>query len=730
MSTYQPTNSGDNSGSESRGSNPPSTPSTNPTTTTNTPDTTNNATTLRVLTSTNNPTLPSTSTSTNPSSSTTTPTTTTTSTTTAVSNKYGFKIPKMGRVVESVKGTFYPCTGGKPKFNWSSINVPSSIPSPNQIRPVYVGDAQKAYRYRQTGCAIKFKQGDSLQEFEKKVNKHLVDYGMDTIAYIPDVGSTNMVNIVKEHTRFTEEYVRDQAALYEKFYDDYDKSNSAAAREALLNSLDKPIAQDIERLLEEEDGFLVAWITFVREIQSLSSDRFDGLKERIRSMNATDYPQQNIKMMADAYERAAKELESAGQYDHNLTKCMINGFIAAGGNSNEDWKAPLRKIKESIDKALVKLGFHRTKENENDFMKCQKLTYKHICHEARRRYKTKVESKQWPPSMTATVMKRIPRQCRADILPVQMDKLPNDLKKKKQVTCHLCGRPGHIKPKCPLLKLSTRSTSDETIKENKSRSSKNLKLSFKVIPPKDGETEILVRNGKTFYWCARCKRWTTTHSTATHEVKKCRESKNGEFREKCKESKNREFRASRFEANLAMVDFELWSKECGNHSTSTWTKLCQNVWTGVCVGTMTSIASVIYQQTMRYACYSFTSYYVEAPSALRCISRIIGSIMTITIVMKCLFTVEDFRSLAPLLWLMVACIAIKSSPSRIVEYVKVVKARRSQLCMTEYISPRYRQGRLSKYYKSDKKQTEKKCQFNTCDVSPLGNVNRCIGAQE
>ena len=138
---------------------------------------------------------------------------------------------------------------------------------------------------------------------------------------------------MNEHARFTEEYVRQQAGKYELLYDDYDKSNSTAARDSLLNSLDEPIAQELEGLLEQEDGFMVAWITFVREIQSLSSDRFDSLKNRIRNIKASDYPQQNIKMMTDDYEEAAKELVSAGQYDHNLTKCMINGFIEAGAVS-------------------------------------------------------------------------------------------------------------------------------------------------------------------------------------------------------------------------------------------------------------------------------------------------------------------------------------------------------------------------------------------------------------
>ena len=219
-----------------------------------------------------------------------------------------------------------------------------------------------------------------------------------------------------------------------------------------MNSLDEPIAQELEGLLEQEDGFMVAWITFVREIQSLSSDRFDSLKNRIRNIRATDYPQQNIKSMTDDFEEAAKELVSAGQYDHNLTKSMINGFIEAGGSTNEDWKAPLRLVKERIDQALVQLGFHRTKEDENRFMVLrEKLTYKHVCREARTRYKKKIESKEWPPAKTAMDTKGVPGQYKAMLSSI-MNKIGNksDNKKDRVITCHLCGKPGHIKANCPL----------------------------------------------------------------------------------------------------------------------------------------------------------------------------------------------------------------------------------------------------------------------------------------
>ena len=36
------------------------------------------------------------------------------------------------------------------------------------------------------------------------------------------------------------------------------------------------------------------------------------------------------------------------------------------------------------------------------------------------------------------------------------------------------------------------------------------------IPPDEGESQIKMVMGKTFCWYAKCKRWTTTHNTATH----------------------------------------------------------------------------------------------------------------------------------------------------------------------------------------------------------------------
>ena len=105
--------------------------------------------------------VPATPTTTNPTpttpSSTNTTSTSTTTTATAASNpkdKYGFNPPIMGGVNEYVKGTHIPFTGGVPNFSWTGLKTASTAPTcPNQIRPIYASDSQKAYKYRKEGLS-------------------------------------------------------------------------------------------------------------------------------------------------------------------------------------------------------------------------------------------------------------------------------------------------------------------------------------------------------------------------------------------------------------------------------------------------------------------------------------------------------------------------------------------------------------------------------------------------
>ena len=61
----------------------------------------------------------------------------------------------MGGIVRLSKDNWAAWTGGKPITNWSGLDPTAETEhiSPNQLRPVFAGAAQKGYNYRKTGLA-------------------------------------------------------------------------------------------------------------------------------------------------------------------------------------------------------------------------------------------------------------------------------------------------------------------------------------------------------------------------------------------------------------------------------------------------------------------------------------------------------------------------------------------------------------------------------------------------
>ena len=76
--------------------------------------------------------------------------------------------------------------------------------SSNQLCGEYAAAAQKGYNYRRTGLTTVFKKNNDLQVFVKNVWNHLLDTGMDTIAYHRDPEYTTcMTYVIHGHSRFT-----------------------------------------------------------------------------------------------------------------------------------------------------------------------------------------------------------------------------------------------------------------------------------------------------------------------------------------------------------------------------------------------------------------------------------------------------------------------------------------------------------------------------------------------
>ncbi|KAI2492314.1 hypothetical protein MHU86_22220 [Fragilaria crotonensis] len=91
----------------------------------------------------------------------------------------------------------------------------------------------------------------------------------------------------------------------------------------------------------------------------------------------------------------------------------------------------------------------------------------------------------------------------------------------KKGVCHKCNKPGHWSRECP------ENNKGKGRNGNGNERPKDVK-SWKSTPPPSGAPQVKQANGKAFNWCASCKRWTTTHATATHTgVKKSSEGPQG-----------------------------------------------------------------------------------------------------------------------------------------------------------------------------------------------------------
>ncbi|KAI2494035.1 hypothetical protein MHU86_20521 [Fragilaria crotonensis] len=157
----------------------------------------------------------------------------------------------MGNIVSLSRDDWSAWTGGKPAPGWVGLDPSAAddITSPNQLRPVHASASQKGYNFRRTGMTTLFTQASSLVDFQNAVWDHLVDCGMDTIAYLPDPESSSvMTNVVRSHshTVATAKTLSSQQLLR---YDKYDKSNDLAATKFSSSSRSRSHEQD-----QREDG--------------------------------------------------------------------------------------------------------------------------------------------------------------------------------------------------------------------------------------------------------------------------------------------------------------------------------------------------------------------------------------------------------------------------------------------------------------------------------------------
>ena len=111
------------------------------------------------------------------------------------------------------------------------------------------------------GFEDKFSKNGDLYKFQRRLIDHLKIMGMDTITYLPDPADNDqMVNVMTDHTRFTQAYVRSAAPIQYAKYDAYDRSNDRAVRLMFVDSLNETLKREIQDCIQNEPGFLEVWI--------------------------------------------------------------------------------------------------------------------------------------------------------------------------------------------------------------------------------------------------------------------------------------------------------------------------------------------------------------------------------------------------------------------------------------------------------------------------------------
>ena len=311
--------------------------------------------------------------------------------------------PKFGGLSQVSTDSWVPWTGGKPSTDWKGLIEPNpAVVGPNQYRPCSPSSKAKSQAYRIKGMDTKYSRDSDLHTLEKKLMKHFVAYGLDTITYLQDPSDpTKLVSVVENHGLFSLSSGSSAADLiYTTVYDTYDKENDSDAKEFLLNSVSPELEKQLYENCTTTDSFITYWLNLISIVKSVSIERYDAIKDRIKSRKMSDYSGENVESISTDFLDDWQELHSAKLYDNNLTMNMLKTIMSAGGENNEDFRFPLRSLKEKLDTVLLNVR-HKTYQDAHAELVKQGVDVQAVLKKAKKVYRDLHDSGKWPASAHA-----------------------------------------------------------------------------------------------------------------------------------------------------------------------------------------------------------------------------------------------------------------------------------------------------------------------------------------
>ena len=432
--------------------------------------------------------------------------------------------PKMGVVQMSREGQMGIFMGGKPLYDWSGLDPTDiSAMTPNKFRGEY-HKSQKSFYYRVKGLDTKITAKDDLRETCRNIFDHLVTHGMDTISYLPDPANpTKMESVVEKPNMFSKAYVVSELPYFTPLWDSYDKENDECATKFFLASLSEEMLRKVRDALATttKPTFLLTWMTFVEKIRVISVGRVDGLQKLVEARTPFQYPGQNLETMAADNIRDINDLEQAGWYNLSTGNTMVRNFTSANSECPSfAWfaQAFLAKYEDHVT-----MCFHMNKNDCKQYMKDQGFDYETICTTFADYYRKANQDGRWLPSKTPRDSRSAPRHF-ANQAKLQQH-APSVDRSKTTGVCHNCNKPGHWARNCPSSAATARTSNrGPSTGTSSKRNGTTGSTPWTKVPPANGASETKSMHGKTFYWCAKCKRWTTSHKTSEHKSKESNET--------------------------------------------------------------------------------------------------------------------------------------------------------------------------------------------------------------
>ena len=352
------------------------------------------------------------------------------------------------------------------------------------------------------------------------VHCHFIKYGMDALFYFTTHNGT-LVSILQEHSQFTKDDVSKQSTeLYKncndtsltlplEHYDMYDLQNLRFSAAFILNSISPALQAHVPtKSGNDYNNRPIVWIYVMGLVQSSSYRGTKILQKTFEERKIKNEPGKNVIKHTIKLLDKYMCLYNANMVPYNALMTIVNSLIHSSTPTIAVWAAT-KKI--AVSKFL--------KDNAGKTQLTLSLivntpTIESICNKADNEYQSLMESGLWVALDSKKDKDAAPTAYLLEKLSTKVDKLTANIEK-CEGTCWTCGKEGHKSPECST--KTNRSLKNSTMDQRQKHTSRPDVPAWQQAKPKNGESETMVCNNRSWSWCNKCTLWSTTHSTATHK---------------------------------------------------------------------------------------------------------------------------------------------------------------------------------------------------------------------